>query len=181
MANDETRSITTSCEEEQTIIEAHEQFGWSLHSSQEIMSQVGHSTDMGYYVEHTTTTTNYVKLVFKRDRDFPNADKIRPLEDEYWDNFAMRYTVPKILPGKILKGFAILYIVGGIFRYYFEHNILDLLFAVTIGLLPTLIRYFFYYKPKAKKAELAFERCCEISESVEEINRAYSHKSLNNN
>ena len=73
MANDETKSVTTSHEEEQMIIEKHEQFGWSLHSSQEVLSQTAHSTDMGYYVQHTTTTTNYVKLIFKRDRDFPHA------------------------------------------------------------------------------------------------------------
>lgn len=174
MANDETKSITTSCEEEQMIIEAHEQFGWSLHSSQEVLSQVGHSTDMGYYVEHTTTTTNYVKLVFKRDRDFPNADKIRPLEDEYWDNFAMRYTVPNLLPGKILKGFALFYIIPGIMIYVLEHNILVMISGFAVGLLPTIIRYFVYYKPKAKKAELAFDRCCEISESIKEINRKLS-------
>ena len=91
MANDETKSVTTSHEEEQMIIEKHEQFGWSLHSSQEVLSQTAHSTDMGYYVQHTTTTTNYVKLIFKRDRDFPHAREIRPLEDEYWENFAESY------------------------------------------------------------------------------------------
>ena len=35
MANDETKSVTTSHEEEQMIIEKHEQFGWSLHTDGE--------------------------------------------------------------------------------------------------------------------------------------------------
>ena len=180
MANDETKSVTTSHEEEQMIIEKHEQFGWSLHSSQEVLSQAAHSTDMGYYVKHTTTTTNYVKLIFKRDRDFPNAKEIRPLEDEYWENFAMRYTVPKFMPGKIITGFAVIYIIAGIVIFCSENNVPGLIFSFAIGLLPAIIRYFAYYKPKANRAAKAYDRCCDISEKIDEINHKAS-ESLESN
>lgn len=169
MANDETKSVTTSHEEEQMIIEKHEQFGWSLHSSQEVLSQTAHSTDMGYYVQHTTTTTNYVKLIFKRDRDFPHAREIRPLEDEYWENFAVRYTVPRVMPGKIISIWAIIYIIAGIVIFCSENNAASLIFSLAIGIAPALIRYLVYYKPKANAADKAFQRCCDISSEIDKI------------
>lgn len=81
----------------------------------------------------------------------------------------MRYTVPRVMPGKIISIWAIIYIIAGIVIFCSENNAAGLIFSLAIGIAPALIRYLVYYKPKANAADKAFQRCCDISSEIDKI------------
>ncbi|MFI3164586.1 MAG: hypothetical protein R3Y65_09150 [Bacillota bacterium] len=76
----ESKSITlyeTHKENEVSIFWS--KLGWELINSQEIFNK--NSVDLGDSVR--TTTTNYVKLTFKRDTEMKDYQKYKALEDKY--------------------------------------------------------------------------------------------------
>lgn len=79
MARIESKSITCKPSEENFTIDKFQRFGWTLESSQEIYNKDSH-IEGNYSV---TETTNYVKLVFKRDKDMPYYNEIVALENQY--------------------------------------------------------------------------------------------------
>lgn len=79
MARIESKSITCKPAQENSTIEKYQRFGWTLESSQEIYNKDSH-VEGNFSV---TETTNYVKLVFKRDKDMPYYNQIVALENKY--------------------------------------------------------------------------------------------------
>ena len=84
MARMESKSIEVSPKEEQSTIDTFGKFGWSLVSSQEIFNKDSHLERRGDTIQNVTETTNYVKLVFNRDKDMPYYDKVTELENSYY-------------------------------------------------------------------------------------------------
>mgnify|MGYP004461237845 CR=1 FL=1 len=84
MARLESTSLSVSPKEEQSVIELHQKFGWELKSSQEIFNKDSHNERRGDSVYNVTETTNYVKLVFQRDKDMPYYKQICELENKYY-------------------------------------------------------------------------------------------------
>lgn len=105
----ETKSITVSPSDEQGTIELHETFGWQLKSSQEIFNKDSHLENRSDGVYNVTSTTNYVKLVFCREKTMPNYDKLVKLENDY-----SLTTLPIKPSGKILFILGGILVVGGI-------------------------------------------------------------------
>jgi hypothetical protein len=92
----ESKSITVAPSEEQQVIRKHEQFGWILKSSQEIYNKDSHLESRFSGLYNVTTTKNYVKLVFQRDTEMPQRDRIQSLENQYWQLYQnTRYTPTK--------------------------------------------------------------------------------------
>lgn len=79
----ETKSISIVPSEEQDTIELWQKFGWELVSSQEIFSRDSHLEQSGDNVNSITTTTNYIKLVFARDKEMKNYSQIVDLENKF--------------------------------------------------------------------------------------------------
>lgn len=85
MARLESKSLSVSPEMEHEAIETYQKFGWELKSSQEIFNKDSHQELRGDSVYSVTETTNYVKLVFQRDKDMPYYNEVCEIEDKYFD------------------------------------------------------------------------------------------------
>lgn len=83
MAKLETKSISVNPDAEQSTIELWDKFGWSLISSQEIFNRDSHLERDGDRIVNVTETTNYVKLVFQRDKDMPYYNEVTDLERNF--------------------------------------------------------------------------------------------------
>lgn len=83
MARIESKSVTCKPAEENPTIEKYQRFGWALESSQEVFNKDSHLELHGNTQYSVTETTNYVKLVFKRDKDMPYYNEIVALENKY--------------------------------------------------------------------------------------------------
>lgn len=70
--------------EEQSVIDLMSHFRWRLQSSDPVFNQDTHEEVRGDKLYSVTETVNYVHLVFARDLDEPNLDRIRALEREYF-------------------------------------------------------------------------------------------------
>ncbi len=94
MGRTESFSIQVHPNDEQAQINLMQRFGWNLLSSQEIKVMDSHLERRGDTIQSVTKSEHYIKLVFSREVDMPNLDRIKRLESEY---FSFSY------PGK--KGF----------------------------------------------------------------------------
>lgn len=83
MARLESTSLSVLPNDEQEAIDTYQKFGWELKSSQEIFNKDSHNERRGDSVYNVTETTNYVKLVFQRDKDMPYYKQICELENKY--------------------------------------------------------------------------------------------------
>lgn len=83
MARLETKSISVDPKKETSTITLYSKFGWTLISSQEIFSRDSHLERQGDDIVSVTETTNYVKLVFQRDKDMPYYNEVAALDNEY--------------------------------------------------------------------------------------------------
>lgn len=163
----ESKSITVHPDLEQMVISKFELFGWSLISSQEIFSQTSHTDEDAYFVYHTTKTTNYVKLMFQRERQFENREKICELEEEYWANYYDILKVPKLMPGKIFTGIFGLYLIAAVIMVASDNVDLSMGWInLVIGIAPFLLRHFLYYLPKKKKASESEARNLQIEKEI---------------
>ena len=94
----ETKVETIAPSGEQRKIEEKACFGWRLKSSQEINSKESHLEQDGLYgIKSVTTKENYVKLVFERDKDMPNYNKIVELENKYYNNLYSKPALSKLV------------------------------------------------------------------------------------
>ncbi len=109
MARIESKSITCIPAQENSTIEKYQRFGWMLESSQEIYNKDSH-VEGNYSV---TETTNYVKLVFKRDKDMPYYNEIVSLENKY-DTVSLPNPGTHVFVKVITLIGAILFLVTGI-------------------------------------------------------------------
>ncbi len=168
MARTESKSITVAPTEEQEAITKHELFGWTLQSSQEVLSQESHLKDEGGDLWSVTTTTNYVKLVFSRDMEIPRLAEIRKLEEEYWRNLRVYKQYPSFIPGKAILIICGVPLAAGIISLSDGEVLTGLAFlAFSIGVF--CARHFLFYTPKKKKAEEALQVCLKIEKNVDEI------------
>lgn len=85
MARLESTSLSVSPSKEQEAIETYQKFGWELKSSQEIFSKDSHNEVRGDSLYSVTETTNYVKLVFQRDKDMPYYNEICEIEKKFFE------------------------------------------------------------------------------------------------
>jgi hypothetical protein len=86
MARTESKTLTCHPRDEQEIINAMQQFHWSLLNSQDVKTvstglQKGSWGDDNIY--SVTKTVHYVKLAFSRDVDMPHLNEIKKLESAY--------------------------------------------------------------------------------------------------
>ena len=85
MARLESTSLSVSPSKEQEAIETYQKFGWELKSSQEIFNKDSHNEVRGDSLYSVTETTNYVKLVFQRDKDMPYYNEICEIEKKFFE------------------------------------------------------------------------------------------------
>jgi len=170
----ESKSIKVHPALEQTMIEQYQDFGWTLVSSQEVFSQTSHSDEDAVFVYHYTTTTNFIKLMFQREREFANREQILALEDEYWACYNVYMSVPKIIPGKWFWIWAVLMCFAPIYFLITQgiSSLGDGLPALIVGLAPMILRHICYYLPKKKKGAQCLLRCVEIDEEVKQLRKS---------
>lgn len=82
--------------EEQYTIDLMVKFGWQLYSSQEISDTDSHWEKRKDKLYNVTTRENYVKLVFNRDKDMQNYQRIVELERDYYFLIDNRPIEPKM-------------------------------------------------------------------------------------
>lgn len=170
MSGTENKSVKTHPALEQEIISTHEKFGWSLVSSQELLSQTSHTSEDSVFVYHHTTTTNYVKLIFSRNRDIPNREKVVALEKEYWDCFDTFMSAPNIMPGKIFWIIAaVLCVPGLIMLMSGAEGSIAAIPSILLGLAPIILRHICYYMPRKKQANECADRSDVIEEEIENL------------
>lgn len=166
----ESKSIKVHPALEQEMISTHERFGWSLVSSQEINSQTAHSEEDSVFTYHYITTTNYVKLVFSRERDFPNRERIVELEKQYWTCFNTYLSVPSIIPGKIFWIFAAIPCVPSILLIATgKGDVSSYLPSMLAGFAPMILRELIYYLPNRIFANKCIGRCADIEAEIVEL------------
>ena len=83
-----TFSVNVEPDREAVIIRNYEAFGWEVMSSQRIFNE--HQEYKGDYTigntvyqNFETKKTDFVKITFSREKDYPNKDVLLPLEIEY--------------------------------------------------------------------------------------------------
>ena len=165
MARTESKSVSVAPAMEQEAIQKHEMFGWTLLSSQEVLSKESHLKEKGGDLWSVTTTTNYVKLVFQRDVEMPLISEIKELEEQYWENYRIYQNYPSIIPGKFILIAGGLITVGGVVSI-FEYGFFKGIGPLAIGLAIFCARHFLSYLPKKKKADAAIQRCLEIEKKI---------------
>ena len=111
----ETKSLTVSPHEEQSIINVWTNFGWCLKSSQEINSSDSHLERHGDTIYSVTTKENYVKLVFERDTKMENYDRIVALEDKFYTLINREPELKKVKISAIIAIIGIIaYVIPGV-------------------------------------------------------------------
>ena len=124
MGRTESKSIQVHPKDEQEQINMMQRFYWNLLSSQELKNIDNHLERRGDSIYQVSKTEHYVKLVFSRELDTPNLDKIKKLEEEYFNMPMPKY--PAKYPGGIILWILSLfiwpisipaYIIYNIFKY----------------------------------------------------------------
>jgi len=106
----ESTSVKVTPIEEDETIRTYEMFGWELVSSQTVDNTNSHLENRMGTLYSVTESKNYVKLVFKRDKNMPNYKRIVELEEEY--DFS-NPPDPPAQPGFVLPGIGLFLLVLG--------------------------------------------------------------------
>lgn len=69
--------------DEDEVVKIYETFCWELVSSQTVDTKDSHLENRFGTIYSVTESKNYVKLVFRRDKNMPNYKRIAELEEEY--------------------------------------------------------------------------------------------------
>lgn len=173
MAKIETKSVSVLPREEQDVIKFYEKFGWTVQSSQEIFNrdtrdEVRKNTMGDDELWNVTTTTNYVKIIFQRDKEIDNYKKLCELQEEYETNEFIFKKAPGIMPGKILSiviGLCLIACISGFVNGQVGVGFVGLIFGGGIF----AARYFLRYKPNDEKASAAYLRNQEIDKELEKL------------
>ena len=80
----EVKTLTVKPNAEQNTIDLLASFGWNLKSSQEIKTKDSHLEQRGDDIYSVTETEHYIKLVFDRDTNRENYDKLKQLENTFF-------------------------------------------------------------------------------------------------
>lgn len=147
MAKFESKSISVAPAQEQDVIAKHEMFGWQLLSSNEVYNQDSHLEQRGDEIWNVTNTTNYVKLVFQRDTEIPNIEKIRSLEKEYWHYNEISAVYPSAPSWKFRILLPIVLALPGILT----SNVVLMLAGLVLGIAVVICHKKFIYQPKVKQ------------------------------
>ena len=75
----ESTTLTVPPSEEEHAITIYQIFGWELLSSQEIFNQHTYRQNS----QNVTTTTNYIKLTFSREKTMPHYARLKELEEQF--------------------------------------------------------------------------------------------------
>jgi len=133
VARTESLSIQVHPQDEQQQINFMQNFYWSLLGSQEIKNIDNRLERRGDTLYQVHKSEHYVKLVFSRDLEIPNLDKIKKLETEF---FALeKPKFPKLFP---------------IFPWW-AWGISALFYGA--GLVIWLLYFFLKYQPDKNRAE----------------------------
>lgn len=90
----EFKSIDVKNSEETKTIEFWQHFGWELKSSQRVYSENKEVLGAnGYVFSLDGKKVDFTKLLFQRDKDHPNYEKIADLEKQY---FRMKNSLPQL-------------------------------------------------------------------------------------
>ena len=81
----EVKSIDVSNSQEETYINIYQSFGWELKSSQRVFNRDSRLKSEGDSLYTETTTTDFTKLVFEREKKIPNYGELVDLEEEFWE------------------------------------------------------------------------------------------------
>ncbi len=81
----EIKSIDVSNSQEEAYIQIYQSFGWELKSSQRVFNRDSRLTSEGDSLYTETTTTDFTKLVFEREKKIPNYGELVELESEFWE------------------------------------------------------------------------------------------------
>jgi hypothetical protein len=148
MPRTESKSIQVHPNDEQSMIEFMQKFGWNLLSTQEIKTKDSHLEQRGDSIYSVTESEHYVKLAFSRDLDMPHLKEIKEIENEYL-NLPNPPPVPKVFP---MWALAVTVLTCG------------------AGLLVWLIYYLAFYKPKKQAADrLADQRTAKRKEVLDRV------------
>lgn len=93
----EIKTLDVSNEKEQETIQFWMQFGWNLKSSQRVYNKDSHLEARGDSTYSVTETVDYTRLVFERDKNGPNYQRLVTLEQEY---FNLLQTIPDKRPSR---------------------------------------------------------------------------------
>jgi len=112
MARTESKSVQVHPTDEQNQIDLMQRFHWNLQNSQEIKTKDSHLEERGDAIYSVTESEHYIKLLFTRDIDTPNIDKLKKLEEEYFFvQFPSKPGVIAPIPVSIISGVVIAAIV----------------------------------------------------------------------
>lgn len=149
MARLETKSISVSPEFEQKTISTYERFGWTCAGSQTVDTKDSHLERKGDDLVSVTERSNYVKLLFQRDKDMPHYNELVSCESRYYQ---MTENMPKMKDRRIL-------IVAGIICFVLFLLLIEDGFPGVIFLVLSAVSIFFYVKNyKSAKATFTAER-----------------------
>ena len=168
MAKLESKSIVASPDKEQEAIEKHQMFGWSLLSSQEVLSKDSHLENRGDDLWSVTTTTNYVKLVFQRDTGIENLAAIKEVEKEYWDAYAKANCPPSAPTLKFTILCPVICAIPGILT----SNVVLMFAGLALGIALVICNKKFLYNPRLKTWSEWVEKKEMLEKKIAEINSA---------
>lgn len=116
----ETKSFTVHPDDEQSTIDLWASFGWNLKSSQEVKTKDSHLEQRGGQLVSVTESEHYVKLVFERDNQRANYQRLVELENTYYDIMARKPVPPKGIKIIIALLLLCLYVVPGVIYIVFK-------------------------------------------------------------
>lgn len=166
----ESKSITVAPEKEQDAINDLQLFGWTLANSQEVRDT--HTTIENDFedIYAVTRTTNYVKLLFQRDKNIANYAEICKLEKEYFAGMSkFRNNFVTIFPSKFIMIPVICCIIAGIGNMWGEHDYADGILWILIGIIIFTLRTLLIYLPRNKKSKEGFHEAYQAKEAVKKL------------
>lgn len=174
MERTESIVIQVAPDYENAKIKEMEMFGWNLQNRQEIhergnaYSRPSHFSSKTYIVK--TTVYHYVKLHFSRSVNLPNLDKIKQIEEEY---FNLPFPSPPAAKGPV-----VLFVFGGITTFQTivflvvagtDRNFLSsavMFLLLSVGLFAGAYQWL---KSRRKVQEAALQTCRESEHNAEEL------------
>ncbi len=165
MARYENKSLSVVPEREQETIDRYIRFGWELQNSQEVFNRDSHLEDRADGLYSVTTTTNYIKLLFRRDTEMPHYEEIRAIERDYeaLEPTASRLPEDLKLKWKIL--IPALLLLPGILA----QSVWLALLGPALGVGFVLLYHFFIYNPRFQKWGDARAAMSELEEKLAKI------------
>lgn len=142
----ETITKKVSPKNEQHTIDVMNCFGWKLKSSQEVNVSDSHLENRYGDLYSVTNKEHYVKLLFEREKEMPNYDRIVKLEYEYYSILNSEPTFSKLILG--VSFFASIFVSAMLLGLLFKIENTTVL-IIGMAVLPCV--YLGLYKRKHKK------------------------------